>query len=84
MGQRVAASWPLSYGPAGADRSYDLGEIFELTGCVNDQLLLEKHYVRRLADDFVASPCPVCGAEFTSDFEVTQHAQKRHGPREAA
>jgi hypothetical protein len=51
MGQRVAASWPMSYGPPGADRPYDMGEIFELADCVNDQLLLERHYLQRIPGD---------------------------------
>ena len=79
MGQRVAASWPMSYGPPGADRELDLGEIFELTDCPHDQLLLDKHYVRRIPDDAATVPCPVRGGEFTRDFEVTQHVIRQHG-----
>jgi hypothetical protein len=84
MGQRVAASWPMSYGPPGADRQYDVGEIFELAGCVNDRLLLEKHYLHHIPDELVTVRCPVCAAEFAHEFEVTQHVIKRHGGGEAA
>jgi hypothetical protein len=84
MATRVAATKPMSYGLPGLERDVDVGEVFELAGCLHDQLLVEKGYLHVLPKDLPTVRCPLCAAEFIHDFEVAQHQAKRHGGGEAA
>lgn len=62
----------------------DHGEVFELTGQVNDQKLIDLGYIARVPDYARLARCEVCGARFLSHSAGTRHATRSHGPKARA
>jgi hypothetical protein len=86
MINQVVANMPFGYGPpvgvAGETLALERGRVFELRGFANDGLLVERHYVRPLAEGAKVVCCEVCGTPFVEG--LPEHMAGRHGPREAA
>jgi hypothetical protein len=73
---------PMGYGPPGADRQYDRGQLIELAHLPNDKKLLDYNYIQALEPDVEVHTCAECGAEFVGIAERTAHGDRRHATRE--
>jgi hypothetical protein len=86
MVNKVVANQAFGYGPpvgvAGETLALARGEIFELRGFANDRLLMERGYIRPLAEGAQVVGCEVCGVTFVEGLR--EHQAARHGPQEAA
>jgi hypothetical protein len=86
MANQVVANMPFGYGPpvgvAGETLALERGRVFTLRGFANDQLLVDRHYVRPLPDHAQVVCCPVCGVDFVEG--LSEHQARQHGPKEAA
>jgi hypothetical protein len=86
MGSKVIANSAFQYGPpvgmAGETLALERGRVFALRGFANDQLLMERGYIRPLAEGAPVVRCEVCGLAFVEG--LPEHQARQHGPREAA
>lgn len=58
-------------------KALDMGEVFELQGVPNDELLLKHGYVRRFSEGSEPKMCD-CGRIFAHDAGLTEHRKYSH------
>lgn len=78
-GKRVAVR---SFLPEYAGKTLDRGQVFEMAGAPNDEILLRLGYVQRVPEKASTFRCRLCSAEFIDQGTRAAHGDKRHVERE--
>lgn len=68
----------MRYGTMGQEMDLDVGQVFTLQGCVNDDKLIRLELVQRVTKRATVARCGGCQQEFIDDSLRDEHARKRH------
>lgn len=74
-GDKVAALRSFKY----ENLQLEQGEVFDLRGRVNDQVLCDHGYLRVLDKRVETWPCSGCGKSFAIESQLRGHQRRVHG-----